>query len=116
MNDRERLIELVIMAQKVADEHCWNEIDCVRCGKKNKDGNNCYDAMMVDILIANGVTVQKHGRWLGTHDGWYYSYSCSECGAEALTKEETMHDQVCSAFCPNCGAKMDGERKENERL
>jgi DNA-directed RNA polymerase subunit RPC12/RpoP len=52
---------------------------------------------------------QKHSRWLGTHDGWYYSYSCSECGSEALTKEETMHDQVCSNYCPNCGAKMDGE-------
>ena len=51
----------------------------------------------------------RHGKWIGTHDGWYYSYSCSECGAEALTKEETMHDQVRSAYCPFCGAKMDKE-------
>ena len=50
-----------------------------------------------------------HGQWVGTHDGWYYSYSCSECEAEALTKEETMHDQVCSAYCPHCGARMDGD-------
>lgn len=26
-----------------------------------------------DYLLANGVTVQKHGRWIGTHDGWYLS-------------------------------------------
>lgn len=62
-------------------------------------------------LLGNAHTIEaepvKHGRWLGLHDGWYYSYSCSECGAEALTKEETMHDQVCSAYCPNCGARMD---------
>lgn len=57
-------------------------------------------------LLDNEKDARVHGRWLGTHDGWYYSYSCSECGAEALTKEETMHDQVCSAFCPNCGARM----------
>ena len=49
----------------------------------------------------------KRGRWIGTHDGVYYSYSCSECGAEALTEEETMHDQVLSKYCPNCGALME---------
>ncbi len=67
----------------------------------------------VEFLVSTQPTIEaepvKHGKWLGLHDGWYYSYSCSECGSEALTKEETMHDQVCSPYCPNCGAKMDLE-------
>lgn len=63
----------------------------------------CNDIARFPTIEAEPV---KHGKWLGLHDGWYYSYSCSECGSEALTKEETMHDQVCSPYCPNCGVKM----------
>lgn len=90
MTDREKLIEIL----------------------KRHEYQKCYPSTLAAILIDNDVTVQKHGRWLGTHDGWYYSFSCSECGAEALTKEETMHDQVCSAYCPNCGAKMEEKHGE----
>lgn len=38
-----------------------------------------------------------------------YSYCCSNCGKDALTKEETMYDQVLTKFCPYCGAQMDEE-------
>ena len=57
------------------------------------------------------TTVQKHGRW----EKWWcedyitYFHRCSVCGEDALTKEETAHDEVLSNYCPNCGAKMDGE-------
>lgn len=73
-------------------------------------GASFYGVYKEDLDKAPVVDVVPvvHGRWVGTHDGWYYSYSCSECGTEALTKEETMHDQVCSAYCPYCGARMDG--------
>ena len=46
-------------------------------------------------LIKDGVTVQKHGRWL--LDG-----RCSECLENPLTTHKT--------YCPSCGAKMDLER------
>ena len=39
-----------------------------------------------------------HGRWI---DGM----RCSECGQVDWTKPN---------YCPNCGAKMDGERKDNK--
>ena len=94
-------------------KHQW----CESCREAGEDGNGivcraCVVAYVIEKIEdtpAADVVAVKHGRWLGLHDGWYYSYSCSECGAEALTKEETMHDQVCSNYCPNCGAKMDGE-------
>ena len=50
---------------------------------------------LADHLIAHGVTVQKHGRWL--LDG-----RCSECLENPLTTHKT--------YCPSCGAKMDLER------
>ena len=46
------------------------------------------------------VVEVKHGRWLINTDG-YYPY-CSECRNEP--KGGHMTD-----YCPNCGAKMDGE-------
>ena len=59
----------------------------------HRDGVTMYD--VADHLIANGVTVQKHGRWL--LDG-----RCSECLENPLTTHKT--------YCPSCGAKMDLER------
>lgn len=57
--------------------------------------------VIADYLIAHGVTVQKKGHWI--HD-IYNSYGCSECG-----KRETMSHRNLKNYCPNCGAKMDGE-------
>lgn len=84
MPDKEKLI-------KILDNHCdyAMNIDC------NEDCANC----LADHLIANGVTIQKHGRWLG--EPGYFKCSCcgkygGDCGFET------------SAYCPNCGAKMEG--------
>jgi hypothetical protein len=57
------------------------------------------------------VVEVRHGEWVQYWDDNYLSFyhKCSECGNFPLTKEETMHDEVLSAYCPNCGAKMDGK-------
>ena len=62
----------------------------VRCDQKIEE---LADDVM--NIIAHGVTVQKHGRWL--LDG-----RCSECLENPLTTHKT--------YCPSCGAKMDLER------
>lgn len=59
-----------------------------------------------------------HGRWVkmtGMMPPEYHGhYECSECGwhmkglRNSWTREEEM------TYCPNCGAKMDGERREND--
>lgn len=91
MNDRERLIKLIMSA------------DCV----------SGFAGSLADHLIANGVTIQKQGRWkeryvklTSCEDDVDIIYICSECEA---------HNFDESPYCPNCGAKMDGERKENDR-
>lgn len=49
----------------------------------------------------------RHGEWVvcGTFD---YFLKCSLCESEKYPMS-----QVCNhKYCPNCGAKMDGERSE----
>ena len=53
----------------------------------------------------------KEGEWITTrteyHDGEIY---CSVCDFDAPTEGD--YRQVKTNYCPNCGAKMDGERKD----
>ena len=53
--------------------------------------------------------LQQHGRWIPTeYDGYadgkpvYDAFECSECGHEHRGEEDTL-----TAFCPDCGARMD---------
>ena len=56
-----------------------------------------YDTKLIDEIPASDVAPVRHGQWL--LDG-----SCSECLANPLTTHKN--------YCPNCGAKMDGELNE----
>ena len=60
----------------------------------------------------------RHGNWIEWWDDNYltFCHKCSECGRYPLTKEETMHDEVLSKYCPNCGAKMDKGEEENAEI
>lgn len=57
--------------------------------------------VLEDMPTADAQEV-KRGKW--THDGskWANRFICSECGYK-LFDEPTN-------FCPNCGAKMKGDR------
>lgn len=70
-----------------------------------------YSGNCVSTLInmpAVDAALVVHARWTTertwTHDGEWY---CSACEYEPVVF-------VDSAYCPNCGAKMDGERRESE--
>lgn len=58
---------------------------------------------------AADVVEVKHGRWVGTADGYgdgemvYDQWECSECGYDADGADEKPNWN----YCPNCGAKMD---------
>ena len=56
-NTREKLIELLNEADEWADHKC-DELECETC-PADKMKSNCVQQLMVDRLIANGVTVQK---------------------------------------------------------
>lgn len=61
------------------------------------------------VWEAADVQSVAHGKWEEVQE-WMgdVEYSCSVCGCYAPWKELTT-DQVCTEYCPHCGAKMDGE-------
>jgi hypothetical protein len=63
------------------------------------------------IIPLDDVVEVRHGRWINNH--------CTVCGMTPIGEEEWTRlgltppkFELCMSFCPCCGAKMDGERKE----
>lgn len=61
----------------------------------------------IKALPSADVQPVRHGHWIEVDDD-RISGICSECGWEAHLYED---DVVGMPYCPNCGARMDGERK-----
>ena len=66
-----------------------------------------------DKVLENVPSAQpvRHGKWLPKHHyiaGYEFvsGHICSECGNDALNAEG---DDFLTDYCPNCGARMDGE-------
>lgn len=67
---------------------------------------------LIKNFPAADVAPVRHGHWI-SHDDYFEDAKCSECG-DVLDIGECSFDDFCECyhFCPNCGAKMDGKRKE----
>lgn len=66
-------------------------------------------------IVWNAPTVDavpvRHGKWIYGNDFHWYTASCNKCGYQRRTdiKADGWNQWM---YCPNCGTKMDGERKE----
>lgn len=92
------------------------------------DGRNVWNSglwiryKIFEEAIRDAPTVDaepvRHGAWLSCDKEGYiltetalrdgrrwYGYKCSECN-------NIYHGNAFTKYCPNCGAKMDAERKE----
>lgn len=71
---------------------------------QDADGFDCSAVLSVDIRAAKAADVVevKHGRWKREYDSILnkFYWSCSECKEWAYSEGN---------YCPNCGAKMEGE-------
>lgn len=65
------------------------------------------DDMMCDIedFPAADVVEVRHGRW--TKELLFCKPVCSECGEPCIGLHG--YDYELTNYCPNCGAKMDGD-------
>ena len=67
-----------------------------------------YALTIIDQAPTADVSPVVHGRWNEINQiatGLPWKYRCNDCGCP----QEYKHN-----YCPNCGAKMDGERKDNK--
>jgi ribosomal protein L33 len=87
-----------------------------------KDGEECKQCIIDHIgkewyaPTANVVEV-RHGHWEEENRlRRSAKFLCSVCGGLAYfvqpTRDETWKKCCPYKYCPNCGAKMDGERRE----
>lgn len=85
----------------------WSQSGKVLCGK--------MFSQIKDLSAVDAVPV-VHGRWITNKHG---ETVCSECDNNALQVltgclVNRHFEPHKSEFCPNCGAKMDGERRDDE--
>ena len=66
-----------------------------------------YNYGEIALCEANVPTEEKVGKWIEVDDD-RISGKCSVCGWEAHLYED---DVVGMPYCPNCGARMEGEEK-----
>jgi len=107
MNDRERLIEILDTAE--IKQELRSSTGRTLSLYHAKIVNSEYVKPLTELLIANGVTIQKHGRWIIVNG----IIRCSECNAHVNYE---MEQGQCffpdeSKYCHNCGAKMELEEE-----
>ncbi len=76
---------------------------------KHMRKTNRYFGVKFDVeeFPAADVEPVRHGRWLLKHIGAGHMWECSCCH-----KRPCIYITEDTAYCPNCGAKMDGETRE----
>ena len=86
-----------------------------------KNGTAKLHVADIDVLPRVDAVEVVHGRWENANDGTHF---CSNCGCDAtytwddidrsfINLADDVPDRNTN-YCPNCGAKMDGERIEGE--
>lgn len=82
---------------------------CMDCARFNRSCTDMTGTEPAGSCFVNPEPV-RHGRWIPTEYDSYADgapvwdkWECSECGHEHKGEEDTL-----TAFCPDCGARMDG--------
>ena len=91
---------------------------CMGCICHGDEIGSCFSSEPCEKLCfyfasahAADVVSVVHGRWKNPHwENDNFCYNCSICGSEALHCGYKWADDGIYPICPNCGAKMDGER------
>lgn len=118
-----RLIDAdAVIAELQKDEERFDK-EAEDCRKNSRNYTDCYMQAMSSradgirdaiIEVYDAPTIDAvsvvHGKWKRkmVDNGFNIDWVCSKCGYRVMT------DFVSYSYCPNCGAKMDGKRKESE--
>jgi hypothetical protein len=91
---------LITKFNELADKYAGNE------RKRQRALAYATAADIIKLVDAADVQPVKHGRWSECYtDTHHYSGICSVCGKASIKSlAESLY-----AFCPKCGARMDGD-------
>jgi hypothetical protein len=97
---------------KMIDVNAFIEEHCKDCPYRLEDSCTDDDPICSTIIdLKDFPTVDAvevvHGRWVRKTTDFVYFYACSECGEPVLRSQ--WGNDFFSNYCPNCGAKMDGD-------
>lgn len=101
--DREKVIEAVKRYGKEA----------ISAGRKILDPVDDIAAIsrMIAAMPAVDAVPVVHGRWIPRKGKWFVYFQCSVCGEKI--SYPSADGKALTNYCPNCGAKMDGEEEPN---
>lgn len=104
-------IEREALMRRIKEIHCaeCDSYHGVRCRACWVDDTLDY----VDCEPAADVVEVRHGEWLVEYDKYWKKWRiiCPYC-----KNEYTSITKHLKNYCSHCGAKMDGERKENNEI
>lgn len=66
---------------------------------------------IIENAPAADVVEVKHGKWIERENNYDTYYDCSVCSESFVFIDGDPIDNLYQ-YCPNCGAKMDGEHNE----
>lgn len=92
------------------DDCCDISSDCKSC--KWRETKEAIKRIVLHMATIEAVPV-RHGEWKEWDDG-DNTWSCSVCGNPFVLIDGTPSGNEMK-YCPNCGARMDGGRTNNER-
>ena len=84
----------------LCQENCGHDYEADKC-------NNCYTSAFIEYIPASDVAPVRHGKWEPRNDviGFDRCSVCHDCNIY-----DDWADGEKWSYCPNCGAKMDGEQ------
>ena len=91
-------------------------IEFIANGLNNPDKSKAFGHDAIEILTeleyapTADVAEVRHGKWVHTDYAmhWLGKDECSECTYHTFDRDDLSHFN----FCPNCGARMDGDDGE----
>ena len=88
-----------------------HDLGCYEIEKIKQEDGLYVELRDVVKMVCAAPTVDAvevvHGRWVKCKE-WDYDYKCSVCEGYAGEDVDGDHYKL-TPYCPNCGAKMDGD-------